>query len=422
MKSRARDPRTVERVRILIESGERRADVCRKMRMSINTLDRITKAFGITCKERRFDGRAKRDTNAKKHRLAMLERHNAKARRKRRRHWSSEEVTWLKENEKTVTAQDAALHLGRTVTAVRYMIRKLGLAMRGDVQWSYAEDEYLVSNFHLKSIREIATKLKRDYHAVYFRAQTLGLGTVSERIHRDMLTVKDIALRFNVAEDTVYHWARHSGMPSERIGQWIVTSDDALTEWLEAGNILRTDRAGLTYRDRVQYDRVRSQMYALTELRALDMTFVTCPHQYAAKNEAHKALVPSPIHVGQGKRAEYTYYRKSEVLRWAYLYGHLIPDNVAHPDFADVLTAWLTMYVTSRELRLHFSNQTQCNWVEHHGFPKAIVNKQYYDRAAIIAWLRSHKRGHIAAKLTRGKVLCYDELIRARQRRAESIS
>jgi hypothetical protein len=40
-----------------------------------------------------------------------------------------------------------------------------------------------------------------------------------------------------------------------------------------------------------------------------------------------------------------------------------------------------------------------------------------YNRAEVIAWLRAHDKHDIAHRLTRGAVLCYDDLIRDRRSR-----
>lgn len=400
--SKVTDPSIVDAVHDMVKRGAHRATIREKLGISPVTLWKIMNALGITRRYRQ----GTRVSRAKPKPKAI---HGRKA-------WSSSDIAWLVENHKRVSFYDAAVKLGRTMPAVRHMAAQLGIKLRKSSTWSYEHDQFLISKFHTMSVPDIARRLNKSYYAVYDRARRLKLGLVSEQIGKHHLTMRDISLRYGVAEPTVRHWHTRFDMPIERIGAWLVAYDTTITEWMEQGHILRTDRSALGYRDRLMYDRVRAEYYSMDELRAFDLSFVSSMRNYAQTPEK-KALLPRSIVVGT-RKILHAYFKKTDIWRWVYLYGHLLPDNVKDPDLADVQTAWLTVHVTVYELRQYISDSTQNYWVSKLNFPDGVVKNHAYNRAEVIAWLRAHGKHDIAKRLTRGEILCYDDLIRDRRSRS----
>jgi hypothetical protein len=97
--------------------------------------------------------------------------------------------------------------------------------------------------------------------------------------------------------------------------------------------------------------------------------------------------------------------------------GHVVPETIADPDLADVMTAWLTEFVTTLELRKYIAKREQNHWGTNKGFPQSVIRSRVYNRADVIAWLKAHGHAREAHRLDRGGVLCYHDLIRDREAR-----
>ncbi len=413
MKTIARDKRTVDKVRALAAQGLLKSEISRQVRISITTINRIVELHGVEIAARythkpRPPKPAPPKTKKKFRRTWPIPNYRAL--------WSIADMAWLAENYRAVSTEEAAQYLGRRARAVQNKALEMGIPIRPQRHWQYKEDEFLKANFHNMAVKDIARKLGRRYDSVYERAQRLGLGWVSDRVKSYHLTVKDVVVRFGVARTTIYSWVRSGYLTLDHIGMHGILSESEFMEWLEAGNILRTDRAVLEYRDRLMYDRVRAQFYSKAEILALDIPALTIPRIYRGQDVKH----PAPLLTSQSHSVEHVYYRKTEVWAYAYRFGHLIPDTVQDADLADVRTAWLTVYVTAEELRQHIDAATQNYWTFRYQFPRYSVTRKVYNRAEVIAWLRERGKHDIAHRLTRGAVLCYDDLIRDRRSRSKA--
>ncbi len=401
----------VNQVRTLRQRGESMSQIARRLSISLPTVSKIVKKHRIT---------------PPKHQPAWLERRKAMRQELRQRiaeaphgtkAWTPSEEAWLIENAGATNAQLAALHLGRTDEAVRKKAQQLGVSLLWSSGWTQSEDDYLHNYFDRKSIKAIAKHLDRGYYGVRRRMIALGLGTKLDQIdHR--ITAKDIALRLGVDVDASREWMREQRFPCELVGKWLVTDEGAVTEWLKAGHILRADRAALDYRDRLLYDRVLSEHYTTAYLRSLDVPALSAMNLYV-RDEEGRRLHPQPLRTGVTPSAETTYYRKRDVWAWCYYVGHVVPETIADPDLADVMTAWLTEFVTTLELRKCITRREQNYWQTTHNFPESIIRSRAYNRAEVIAWLRAYGKHDIAQRLTRGGILCYDELIRDRRSRSK---
>ena len=407
--SKVKNPVIIKQVQALRRRGESIAGIARQLGISIPTVSRIVnKTAGQPVPSAWIERR-------KAQRLALRERINAAPRNATP--WTPSDEAWLMENAATTTAQEAALYLGRTDEAVRKRAQQIGAELLWSCSWTKDEDEYIRSHFDRKSIKAMAKHLDRGYFGVRKRMIGLGLGTKLDQIdHR--LTAQDIALRLGVDVDASREWMRLKRFPCELVGKWLVTDEPSLNEWLEAGNILRADRAALDYRDRLMYDRAIAKHYTTAYLRSLDVPALSAMCLYVRDEEGQR-LHPQVLRTGMGPRADRTYYRKRDVWAWCYYVGHAVPENIADPDLRDVMTAWLTEFVTTTELRKHIDKRTQNYWQTRYSFPESVVRSRVYRRAEVVDWLRANGHASIAHRLTRGAVLCYDDLIRDRQRRAE---
>jgi hypothetical protein len=404
-----KDPHIIKQVQAMRLRGESMSHIARRLSISLPTVSKIVKAAHIT---------------PQKSRPAWLERRIAQRRELRQRidaaprkalPWTPSEEAWLIENGGATTTQEAALHLGRTDEAVRKKAQQLGVDLLWSSGWTKDEDDYLRNHFDRKSIKAMAKHLNRGYYGVRKRMITLGLGTKLDQID-NRITAQDIALRLGVDVAASREWMREQRFPCELVGKWLVTDEGAVTEWLNAGHILRADRAALDYRDRLLYDRVLSEHYTTAYLRSLDVPALSAMNLYV-RDEERRRLLPSPLRTGVAPSAETTYYRKSDVWAWCYYVGHVVPENVGDPDLADVMTAWLTKFVTTIEMRQYITRREQNSWSTYKEFPQSVIRSRVYNRAEVIAWLRAHDKHDIAHRLTRGAVLCYDDLIRDRRSR-----
>ena len=404
-----KDPDVIKRVRAMRLRGESMTKISCRLGISLPTVSKIVKNHRIV---------------PPKQQPAWLERRKAMRRELRQRideaprgtkAWTPSEEAWLIEHSGATTTQEAAIHLGRTDEAVRKKAQQLGVDLLWSSGWTKDEDDYLRNYFDRKSIKAMAKHLDRGYHGVRNRMIVLGLGTKLDQIdHR--LTAQDIALRLGVDVDASREWMRRQYIPCELVGRWLVTDEEAVNKWLGIGNILRADRSALDYRDRLLYDRALSEHYTTAYLRALDVPALSAMNLYV-RDEEGRRLLPSVLRTGVAPSVETTYYRKSDVWAWCYYVGHAIPETIADPDIADVITAWLTKFVTTTEMRKHITTRKQNYWSTHKNFPKSVIRSRVYNRAEVIAWLRAHDKHDIAHRLTRGAVLCYDDLIRDRRSR-----
>ena len=404
-----KDPHVIKQVQAMRKRGESLSQIARRLGISLPTVSKIVKNHRIAPLKRQ---------------PAWLERRKARRQELRQRidaaprkalPWTPSEEAWLIENAGATNAQLAAIHLGRTDEAVRKKAQQLGAELLWSSGWTQSEDDYLRSHFDRKSIKDIAKHLDRGYHGVRKRMITLGLGTKLDQID-NRITAQDIALRLGVDVDASREWMRLQRFPCELVGKWLVTDEEAVNKWLGAGHILRANRAALDYRDRLLYDRVLSEHYTTAYLRSLDVPALSAMNLYV-RDEEGRRLLPQALRTGVAPSAETTYYRKSDVWAWCYYVGHVVPETIADPDLADVMTAWLTEFVTTIELRKYITRREQNSWSTYKGFPQSVIRSRVYNRAEVIAWLRERGKHDIAHRLTRGAVLCYDDLIRDRRSR-----
>lgn len=93
------------------------------------------------------------------------------------RRWTRKEKQFLKENRKTMTNQQIADELGRSINGVQNMIGKMKIQKKrgGHNFWTDTEDNTVRLNYGKFSCEDIGRAIGRTAHAVQLRASMLGL-------------------------------------------------------------------------------------------------------------------------------------------------------------------------------------------------------------------------------------------------------
>lgn len=94
--------------------------------------------------------------------------------------WSEKELDYLRKSAKEKSVEEISNYLQRTPKAVRNRLEMIGISLR-DLKnikfesWSEEEDNFLKSNYHLMTVKELQQHLDRTEKAIRSRKNTLGL-------------------------------------------------------------------------------------------------------------------------------------------------------------------------------------------------------------------------------------------------------
>lgn len=83
--------------------------------------------------------------------------------------WSNKEVEILKSNINKDYITLRNLLPNRTLSSILTKKDRLGLKRKSDIYWSDKEDNYLIKNFHKKTINELSEKLGRTWNSIHRR-------------------------------------------------------------------------------------------------------------------------------------------------------------------------------------------------------------------------------------------------------------
>lgn len=151
--------------------------------------------------------------------------------------WTAAEDAIVRELAPTMEAKDIAVRLpGRSVNAVFHRVARLGIDKRR--RWTAADDNRLTLDWGTMTIEDVAAKLGRTVIATYWRAQKLGVGLgVPQGCER----FTSAAERCGYAPATlrmILGWAKvpiHRGITRRRETQttWVdpMSVDDAIRKW-----------------------------------------------------------------------------------------------------------------------------------------------------------------------------------------------
>jgi len=362
--------------------------------------------------------------------------------------WTPERVDTLRAMVATHSTRDIAQHFHCTPVAVRRKLEAIGISLRQvksvvaavkppskkvhtstlyrPRRWTESEELYLARYYGARPTRDIARHLKRSVQSVRQRARKIGVHDEVIENAMTMMNADAVAAWLGISPATVGSWRRQLGFPYEPRIHSHVTYESAVIDWLRTdANVLRLTRDAIEPRLQRLYDAVRREHYTLDELNALDVPALM-PRRWKSDHASQcdvsipKAIIIGRSGIGTGcpaRLSRTTYYRKDEVRAWAYAFAYIIPESVKHADIADVVLAWQSRYVLNAELYALIPQHNVSNWYTSKGFPRQVKFRMYYDRLEVVAWCKANGHADIARALYRGVPLCYDEVIRERERR-----
>jgi len=127
--------------------------------------------------------------------------------------WSTKEIEFLKDNYGRMRLVDIAKALNRSVNAVIWKARELGLKYRNYRRWSSSEVDFLKENWGKMRLSDIAKALNRSVQSVRLKARLMGLRTGFRRsIEEEIMNkigevyvgrVSDLAKLINASRESV---------------------------------------------------------------------------------------------------------------------------------------------------------------------------------------------------------------------------
>lgn len=126
----------------------------------------------------------------------------------KRRPWTTDELSYLRESYNSKDLGQIALELGRTPAAVSAKASELGIKISRN--WTISDDEYIKAHYPTETASSIADHLYRSTDAIMGRAKALGVKKVIRRndlwteadddMLRELYPVesdKELAVKFN---------------------------------------------------------------------------------------------------------------------------------------------------------------------------------------------------------------------------------
>jgi hypothetical protein len=327
--------------------------------------------------------------------------------------WSDREVRYLRTHYGRMPTRDIATTLGRTLGAVKNFVHLHDIGSNVGRNWSAQDDAFLRSYYGVMPTQDIASKLRRTCDAVRLRASHMGIAA---------------ELRESVDDRTAMTWAKVLGVTHGAVNNWIcrgalsldeefdepylrtrVISEDTMEMWLRQGGAIRCKPHADTphYWARIIAE-VKAQYISATELRDIDPFFYPA-HMW--RKHGMGTVKASPILCGS-QHGHDSYYKKTEIYDAIYCVGHLVPRHVKDPYIKAIVMAWESVYVATWELAKHFKVRIS------KGFPKPII-RGVYNRAEIVAWLKTRPSLARFAHVLRQDPICYKELHRDLDRKAQ---
>ena len=332
-----------------------------------------------------------------------------------RRAWSDKEVRYLRTHYGKTPTRDIAMTLGRTLHSVKMYAYQHDITPSvAHSNWSAQDIAFLRSYYGVMPIKDIAKKLRRSYGAVCIKASHMGITA---------------QLRNDVDDRTAETWAKVLGVSQACVNAWVcrgvlhldeefdepylrtrVISEDTMEMWLRQGGAVRCRPHADTppYWARLIAE-VKAQYISATELRAIDPFFSSANLLRVKKTMG--MVKPKPVNFRHGVSHD-NFYKKSEVYDAIYCVGHVVPRHVKDPYIKAIVMAWESVYVATWELAKY------CKPRPADGYPAPVI-RGVYNRAEVVAWMKT--RPHLAhlAHVLRQDPICYKELHRDLDRKAQ---
>lgn len=330
-----------------------------------------------------------------------------------RRAWTDREVRYLRTHYGRMPTRDIAAKLGRTLGAVKNFVQLHDIGSNVGRNWTPQDDAFLRSYYGVMPTQDIASKLRRTSDAVRLRASHMGIAA-ELRESVDDRTAETWAMVLGVTHGAVNNWVRR-GMLSldeefdEPYLRTRVISEDTMEMWLRQGGAIRCNPHADTppYWARLIAE-VKAQYVSASELRDIDPFFYPA---HMRRKQGMGVVKASPILCG-AKHGFDSYYKKAEIYDAIYCVGHLVPRTVSDPYIKAIVMAWESVYVATWELAKYFKVRIA------KGFPEPVI-RGVYNRAEVVAWLKTRPHVSRFAHVLRQDPICYKELHRDLDRKAQ---
>lgn len=276
------------------------------------------------------------------------------------------------------------------------------MTARARRHWSQDEVEYLRAYYGSKPMRSIARKLGRSHQAVRVHASKLGI-SAEHRDHVDAQTCDAWGAVLGVWSGTITSWIRRGVL---RLGEYdvpfnrtTVISEETMEAWLRQGGALRCKPTAQT---------PHYWATIIAETKALYMS-----NRQLARLGINVDIITNRLKglglrrlstAAQG-RGHVVYYKKSEVYDTVYCIGHTVPRTVKDPYVKAVVMAWDSVYVARWELVKRYKPRRR------DGHPEPII-RGVYNRAEVVAWLKTRSGLAHHAQALRQDPVCYRDLHR----------
>ena len=280
--------------------------------------------------------------------------------------------------------------------------------------WTHDDIVYLRSHYGVQSTRAIARKLRRSVVAVRVAVSHMGIAA-QLRIDVDDRTVMTWSSMLGVSDRTINTWVRHGVLNldeefDEPYLRTRVISEDTMEMWLRQGNAIRCRPHADTppYWARLIAE-VKAQYISAKELQRIDATLY--PWILLRDCRGMGMVKLEPIRTSDGVHHD-NFYLKSEIYDAIYTIGHIAPRHVKDPYIKAVIMAWDSVYVATWQLRQHYKPYPN------EGHPAPVI-RGVYNRAEVVAWLKTTKDKAHLAHVLRQDPICYRELHRDLDRKAK---
>ena len=329
---------------------------------------------------------------------------------KARSKWSDSEKRFVRTHYGTMTARDIAANLGRSVNSVysQAQVRAKNKTTRTHRTWTKDEVQYLRDHYGVMATRLVARQLKRSVRAVRIAASVHGIVT-SNRDRIATRTVNAWGTMLGIHHGTISTWARDGRLRldpefDEVMLNTQVISEETMVHFLKQGHALRcTPNANTPRYLREIIDEVKAQYISSREVMAMG-NGIDVLDLYDRRTRMYD--VPSDVHfIGNGEGHD-RWHRRDDVWAKVYAVGHLVPRGIIKdPYMKTVVLAWDSVYVATWQLVKFYRARPR------EGHPEPII-RGVYNRAEVVAWLRTRPELQRHAQALRQDPVCYRDLHR----------
>lgn len=288
------------------------------------------------------------------------------------------------------------------------------MTARAKRPWTQEDIVYLRSHYGLRSTHAIARKLRRSVVAIRCAVSHMGIAA-HLRSDVDDRTVMTWSSMLGVSDRTINMWVRHGVLNldeefDEPYLRTRVISEDTMEMWLRQGNAIRCRPHADTppYWARLIAE-VKAKYISAKQLQRIDATLY--PWILLRDCRGMGMVKLEPIRTSDGVHHD-NYYLKSEIYDAIYTIGHIAPRHIKDPYIKAIIMAWDSVYVATWQLRQHYKPSHIV------GHPAPII-RGVYNRAEVVAWLKTTKDKAHLAQVLRQDPICYRELHRDLDRKAK---